>query len=111
MRIFVLGVHHTQTTRAFTTCPFTMKTCYQCRMFRRLGHEVIHLGVEGSDPDCTENVAVVSEREWSSYYGHPGKRFYTTRSDGKYRPYHEQWMAAVRQAILDRCARPWEAIV
>src|SRR5262245_61211956 len=63
MKIFVLGVPHTQTTRDFSTCPFTTKTWNQCRMLHRRGHEVIHLGVEGSDPECSQNVAVVSRAE------------------------------------------------
>ena len=45
MKIIVLGVPHTQTTRVFNTCPFTMKAWVQCQMLHRRGHEVIHIGV------------------------------------------------------------------
>jgi hypothetical protein len=44
---------------AFTTCPFTMKTWQLCRMMHERGHRVIHLGVEGSDPPCSEHVSVI----------------------------------------------------
>jgi glycosyltransferase involved in cell wall biosynthesis len=111
MKIFILGVPHTQTTREFNTCPFTMKAWQQCRMLHGRGHEVIHLGVEGSDPECSENVAVVSRDEWAAHYGHPGAKFYDSKSNGEHRPYHERWAAAVRQAIRERVSRPWEAIV
>ena len=47
MKSLVLGVPHTQTTRAFNTCPFTIKAWNQCRMLTRLGREVNHIGVEG----------------------------------------------------------------
>jgi glycosyltransferase involved in cell wall biosynthesis len=111
MKVFVLGVPHTQTTREFNTCPFTTKAWNQCRMLHQRGHHVVHLGVEGSDPPCSENVAVASYDEWSSLYGHPGAKFYNIKNDGAYRPYHERWARAVREAILARTTRPWEAIV
>jgi glycosyltransferase involved in cell wall biosynthesis len=111
MKIFVLGVPHTQTTREFNSCPFTTKALNQCQMLHRRGHEVIHLGVEGFEPECTEDVAVVSQEEWAKYYSHPGSKHYNTKSDGEYRPYHERWAKAIREAILARTSRPWEAIV
>jgi len=111
MKIIMLGVPHTQTTRDFSTCPFTIKAWNQCRMLHRLGHEVIHLGVEGSDPECSENVAVVSRDEWARFYSHPGAKLYNSKTDGEYRPYHERWARAVREAIQARTSRPWEAIV
>ena len=38
-------------------------------MMKDRGHYVIHYGVEGSDPPCDENVAVVSDELWRSVYG------------------------------------------
>lgn len=111
MKIFVLGVPHTQTREAFNTCAFTMKVRNLCRMMRMRGHEVIHLGVEGSDPDCTENVNVMSRETWERFYGHPGASQYNTRSDGEYAPYHAEWAANARAAIESRCREPWEAIL
>ena len=110
MRIFVLGVPHTQTTRAFNTCPFTMKAWYQCQMLHRRGHEVIHIGVEGSDPECTENVAAISQAEWSALYD-PGAKFYTTKTDGPFAEYQKLYATRVREALDARVTRPWEAIV
>jgi glycosyltransferase involved in cell wall biosynthesis len=67
--------------------------------------------VEGSDPECSENVAIVSREDWTKLYGHPGSKFYNAKTDGDYRPYHERWAKAVRESILARTSRPWEAIV
>jgi glycosyltransferase involved in cell wall biosynthesis len=111
MKIFVLGVPHTQTTRRINVCPFTVKAWYQCRMLRQLGHEVIHLGCEGSDVDCDEHVSVVSEQEWLETYGYPGADYTNTKTDGRFRGYHSRWAENVRQAILQRTSHPWEAIV
>ena len=111
MKIFVLGVPHTQTTREFNTCPFTIKAWNQCRMLHRRGHEVVHIGVEGSDPECSENVAAISRDEWAAYYEHPGARRYNTQTDGKFQAYQELYASRVRAAIEARVSRPWEAIV
>ncbi|MCI0360248.1 MAG: hypothetical protein L0211_17360 [Planctomycetaceae bacterium] len=111
MKVFVLGVPHTQTMRAFNTCAFTMKAWYQCQMLHRRGHEVIHIGVEGSDPECTENVAAISRDEWAKFYSHPGEKYYTTQTDGNYAPYQVLYASRVRAALDARLSRPWEAII
>jgi len=38
-------------------------------MMMSLGHEVIHYGVEGSNPPCTENVQVMTKVEQSEFFG------------------------------------------
>jgi glycosyltransferase involved in cell wall biosynthesis len=111
MKLFILGVPFTQTTLEFTTCPFTMKAWNWCRMFRERGHEVIHLGVEGSDPDCCEHVSVVDRDYWRRLYGHPGTKPYNTRLDGEFEQYHAHYAANVINAIRERVDKPYEAIV
>lgn len=61
MRFHIPGLSHTQTTREFSACAFTQKIRLLCRMLHERGHYVIHYGVEGSDPACSENVATVPE--------------------------------------------------
>src|SRR6478609_4791496 len=100
MKIIVLGVPHTQTTREFNTCPFTAKAWNQCRMFHRRGHEVIHLGVEGSDPPCSENVEIVARQDWSKLYENLKFQQRLPRHEGLYRHYHQRWAARAREAIL-----------
>jgi glycosyltransferase involved in cell wall biosynthesis len=112
MKIFVLGIPHTQTTTGFTTCAFTMKAFNLCRMMTRLGHTVYHLGTEGSNPECTEHVSVASLRDWTRLYGeHKKTDFYNLETRGKFKQYMDRWAAKARSAILDRVEKPYEAIV
>lgn len=60
MGFHILGLSHTQTTREYSACPFTQKIRNLCAILTRAGHEVIHYGTEGSDPQCTEQVPVLS---------------------------------------------------
>jgi hypothetical protein len=89
MKVLVLGAPHTQTTTEFNSFPFTMLAWNQCRIFHRRGHEVIHLGVEGSNPECSEHVSIVPREVWAELYGHPGAANYNPRTDGPYTPYHD----------------------
>src|SRR5690349_20490026 len=79
----------------------------QCKMFKQLGHEVIHVGVEGSDAPCSENVAVVSRDQWASACLLPDGSFNISPPAA----YQEKWAGHVRQAILSRVKWPAEAIV
>ena len=104
MKVFVLGVPHTQTSLNFTTCAFTMKAYHLCKMLHRRGHEVVHLGVEGSNPECTENVSIMPIERWAALYGLPGTNFYNldTTSPG-HREYHQDFAANMRAEIVKRC--------
>jgi len=112
MKIFVLGLPHTQTSPDFTTCAFTMKAFHLCKMLHRRGHEVIHLGVEGSNPECTEHVSVISESRWKELFGHPGTKFYNldTESPG-YKEYHTDFAANMRAEIIKRTPEPNSSII
>jgi len=59
MRCHLLGLSHTQTTREYSACAFTQKIRLLARMLHERGHHVIHYGVAGSDPQCSENVVTV----------------------------------------------------
>jgi len=111
MRVFVLGIPHTQTTIEFTTCAYTMKVWNLCRMLHRRGHEVIHMGTEGSNPDCTTHVSVTPLEMWEELYGHPGAGFYQTSADGKFAPYHNIYEQNVRSELLQRGGDPNTSIV
>ena len=68
-RLHVLGVPHTRTTTAHATCSITQKVRLFCKMMHARGHIIYHYGTEGSNPDCTENVTVVSDETWQRVYG------------------------------------------
>src|SRR5208282_1724685 len=100
MRIHVLGLPHTQTTEEFTTCAFTMKALNLCKMMTRRGHEVIHYGVEGSDPECTKNVSVMPREIWKQFVGgHPGTSFYNISVDGRMAPYQALFAKNMHDAL------------
>lgn len=116
MKIFVLGLPHTQTldpaTSEHTSCAFTSQIWYLCRMMHRQGHEVIHLGVEGSEPECSEHVSVVSSEDYEEIYGRRRPtEYYDVGSDGPKRPYLDLYASRIRQAIVKRTDVPWSAIV
>ena len=73
MRICVLGVPHTKTVDPAvsdsTDCAFTMKVWNLCRMLMAEGHEVVHIGTEGSNPICSRNIDVMTHAEWEPIFG------------------------------------------
>jgi glycosyltransferase involved in cell wall biosynthesis/SAM-dependent methyltransferase len=117
LKLFILGLPHTQTldpaTSQQTTCAFTSKIWNLCRMLHRRGHEVIHLGVEGSTPECTEHVSVVTLADWAPLYGkRKPEEFYDCAADGPEKArYMGLYVARVKLAIAERTTTPWSAIV
>jgi len=73
-RFHVLGVPHTRTNLDYTHCAYTQKVFKFCKMMYRRGHTVYHYGVEGSNPECTENVTVVSNEIYDKVYGSTPKQ-------------------------------------
>jgi glycosyltransferase involved in cell wall biosynthesis len=111
MRVHVLGLPHTQTTEEFTTCAFTQKVLNLCKMMHRRGHHVIHYGVEGSNPECTEHVDVMSERQWLKEIGRPGTNFYNIEQGGVLAAYHALFAKNMHAALTERTDRPYTEIV
>lgn len=70
IRLHVLGVPHTKSTREYTTCAFTQKLLNSCEMFKQQGMEVIHYGHPDSMVACDEHVDVVSREIFDREYGH-----------------------------------------
>jgi glycosyltransferase involved in cell wall biosynthesis len=68
-RVFVIGHPLTKTNSAFLHHGFTTKVWNLCEIYSRLGYEVIHLGVAGSSPKCSEHVDLVSEDFWQEHIG------------------------------------------
>lgn len=73
MRFHVVGLPHTHVTADFSSCAFTNKVFYFCRMMHDLGHEVFLYAGPKSDAPCTEFIPCVTEAEREAYvrqFGH-----------------------------------------
>lgn len=71
MRLHLLGIPHTVTTREFTSCAFTQKVWKFSRMLRPFGWEIVHYGVAGSDSGATYDVVLMDQDEHQQLLGHP----------------------------------------
>lgn len=73
MRFHVVGLPHTHVTAEFSSCAFTNKVFYFCRMMCDLGHEVFLYAGPKSDAPCTEFIPCVEGWERDAYvrqFGH-----------------------------------------
>lgn len=69
LRIHVLGVPHTVSSKEFNACAFTQKVVKFCEMMKARGHYIIHYGHEDSQVDCDEHVTVITNDVWQKVYG------------------------------------------
>jgi len=105
MHIFVMGIPHTKTTTEFTTCAYTMKVWNLCRMMKSRGHHVIHVGTEGSNPDCDKRLEIVPAEMQERLYGHPGSGYYNMDTTGKYQVLHDMYAREGERAIKAYCEK------
>lgn len=68
-RFHILGLPHTKTNLDYCACAYTQKVHKLCSMLMSLGHEVYHYGVEGSNPQATMNIDVLSDADQKKVYG------------------------------------------
>lgn len=69
MRFHVIGMPNYPTTKANNWCAFGAKVFKFCKMMTQRGHHVIHYGVEGSDPTCSQHIDILSKEEWEKHFG------------------------------------------
>jgi glycosyltransferase involved in cell wall biosynthesis len=105
MRLHLLGIPHTLTTKAFSHCAFTQKVYKFARMMRPYGYEVIHYGVAGSDSGATIDVDLMDQDEHQALLGHKyhddPTRFYG--DDAKLgNNVYAQWNLYARDALKER---------
>jgi glycosyltransferase involved in cell wall biosynthesis len=63
MRFHLLGLPHTQLTRAFCACAFTNKIFFFAKMMQSLGHEVFLYAGDQCETDVTEHIVCFTEAE------------------------------------------------
>jgi len=69
IRLHVLSVPHTASTKEYTVCAFTQKVINFCKMFKEQGMHVIHYGHEHSQIECDEHVTVTTQALLEKVYG------------------------------------------
>jgi hypothetical protein len=65
IRLHMPAIPHTITHSDYSHCAFTGKVLRFAPMMRSRGFEVFHYGVEGSEPDATENIQLMTRAEWA----------------------------------------------
>lgn len=69
IRLHVLAVPHSVSTKEYLVCAFTQKVINFCKMFKDEGMHVIHYGHEHSDVICDEHVTVMTQDLLEKVYG------------------------------------------
>ncbi len=70
MRIHLVGLPHTETTRAFDWCAYTAKLRRFATMMSSLGHDVYLYAGEQNEAACTGHIEIVSPRDWDYWWPH-----------------------------------------
>jgi len=116
MRIIILGVPHVPTTdpTIFSrndVFPFSEQVWNLCKLFYQRGHEVIHLGVPGSNPPCTENIDVVPLKMWQEYFGSLSVlRLYGIKPN-QFPLYTQEFVNNVKRIIKEKAPEPLSTII
>jgi len=63
MRFHILSLPHTQTTKEYTLCAYTMKVIKLCTMLKSLGHEVFLYGGSENEAPCDEFISCISKEQ------------------------------------------------
>ena len=93
LRLHLLGLAHTKTSKEFASCAYTQKIFKMGKMMTDLGHEVIHYGAEGSDLQCSEDVVCVTDAEQEyTYEGYDWRKeqFRADQNDYAYRQFNKR---------------------
>lgn len=115
MKIFVIGLPHSLTVDPFvddrfTTCAFTTRVYGICKAMYERGHEVIHVGVGGSNVPCSKSIDVVSFDQWDSLYGDKKRADFHKDSTGSgFSSYLSKYREGIKNTILE--ASPYTSVV
>lgn len=113
MRFHVPGIPHTVTNQQYISCAYTQKVYKLCSMLSKLGHEVYHYGCEGSNPQCTESVNVVTEEFRQTFYptNYHTEQFRFDTNDKYHNVYYANAIAEIKKRQQPKdfllCAWGW----
>ena len=69
MKLHLVGLPHTQTTREVSVCAFTQKIIKFCKMMKPLGYEIVLYAGDENEAECDELVTLVTREEQREWYG------------------------------------------
>lgn len=68
MRLHVVWLPHTVTSKQYSHCAYTQKVLNFCKMMLSIWYEVYHYGGEGSTVECTEHIPIISHSEREDWF-------------------------------------------
>lgn len=110
MRVHVVGLPHTETTRAYDWCAYTAKVRKWCGMLLDAGHEVVLYAGEENEARCTEHVPLISREEQRAWW--PGWNPETDYWPGTWNAGDEWWETMNRRALvaITRRSQPFDVL-
>jgi glycosyltransferase involved in cell wall biosynthesis len=109
MRFHCLSLPHTQTTKEYIACAYTMKAKRFCDMMTSLGHQVFLYASEENDAKCDELITIAPKSDQLRWFGTQDRqKFFNitwNRND-------EHWVVTNRRAVeeINRRIQPKDFI-
>lgn len=103
MRLHIVGLPWTETTREFSTCAYTQKLVKAGKMLLKEGHEVIVYSGQENDTECTEHVPIFTRPERIAWFGEHDQN--STWAHVSWDPNHESWRAIAERALREILVR------
>lgn len=69
MKLHLVGLPHTQTTREVSVCAFTQKIIKFCKMMKPVGYQIVLYAGDENEAECAELVTLVTRDEQWEWYG------------------------------------------
>lgn len=95
--LHVVALPHTQTTKEYTACAYTMKHLRFCTMMKSLGYEIISYASEENEADLDELVIIYPKSDQVKWFGE--NDFHTKFFNITWNPSDEHWVVGNQRAI------------
>lgn len=103
MKLHLLSLPHTATTREYLTCAYTQKVVKFCKMMAPHAEVVLYAGEQNDVPaDQAEHVQIISEEERAGWFG---KGFDTALTPLRWDPAEPYWRTYNERVIPEITAR------